>query len=149
MKKTLMIFYHLMVIIVIGGLASVSLASSDHHKKTIEVPIGFPAISVSLRVTADKMDGVNLTIKADNYRMTPPNQTSKNQLSSQNKTLQGHAHLYINGAKIQRVYGPNIHIPHRLLTKGNNIIKVTLNSHHHAQWTSNGKVISAEVQINS
>ena len=60
----------------------------------------------------------------------------------------GHAHLYINGIKIQRIYGHNVHLPNKLFKAGINNISVTLNNHGHLYWTADDKKILATLYIN-
>ena len=60
---------------------------------------------------------------------------------------EGHAHLYINGEKITRVYGNWVHIPSSLLVTGPNAVSVTLNGNDHSEWARDGKSISSTVIV--
>lgn len=62
--------------------------------------------------------------------------------------IAGHAHLYINGEKIQRVYGNNIHLPSELFRQGINQLTITLNSHGHMYWTVDRRKVLATLFIN-
>ena len=58
------------------------------------------------------------------------------------------AHLYINGVKIQRIYGHALHLPANLFKSGINTVSVTLNNHGHMYWTAQGKKIVATLYVN-
>lgn len=62
--------------------------------------------------------------------------------------VEGHAHLYVNGTKVQRVYDRDIHLPASLFQAGVNQISVTLNNHGHMHWTQDGRQLIATLFIN-
>ncbi|MEP3279801.1 MAG: copper chaperone PCu(A)C [Stappiaceae bacterium] len=55
---------------------------------------------------------------------------------------QGHAHLYLNGLKLQRIYGADAIIGS--LPKGDHTVRVTLNTNDHRAYSIQGNPISAE-----
>lgn len=111
-----------------------------------EIPTGLVAPQLALELLADEMAGFNLTIHTKNYRLIPPNLAYKETLTQ----LEGHAHLYINGVKIQRIYGPYIHLPRKLFRPGINQITVSLNGHNHRPWQlANGLGATATLLINT
>ena len=57
----------------------------------------------------------------------------------------GHAHVYINGVKLGRLYGHWMHLTG--LKAGEHTIKVTLNSNDHQDYALNGVIIGDEVTI--
>lgn len=61
--------------------------------------------------------------------------------------VEGHAHLYVNGEKIQRVYGRDIHLPGSLFKSGINQLTVSINNHAHMYWTSEKRQILATLYI--
>lgn len=126
----------------------------DHSHMPIAVPSEVLTPALSLALTKDAMSGYNLTLKTARYSLTPPpeGQTMAQMMGvALNDTtgfVEGHAHLYINGIKIQRVYGHNIHLPSKLFKAGINNISVTLNNHGHMYWTASDKKILATLYIN-
>ena len=58
---------------------------------------------------------------------------------------EGHAHLYVDGKKRDRLYGPWYHLAD--LTPGRHTIEVTLNSNNHAEYLLEGEAISDQVTI--
>lgn len=57
----------------------------------------------------------------------------------------GHAHLYVDGVKIGRVYEKVATIP--ALPPGEHIVRVTLNSNDHRTYLVNDKAVTATVEI--
>jgi hypothetical protein len=84
---------------------------------------GQPVPYVDLVVNKDPVKGWNLQIQLDNFAMTPEN------INQANQPNEGHAHLYVNGEQVSRVYSNWYHLPS--LPSGSNEIKVTLNSNSH------------------
>lgn len=105
---------------------------TDHHK-TMEIPSGQPIPSVDLIVHKEPMKGYNLQTKVSNFRFAPEN------ISRAAKPGEGHAHLYINGKKITRLYGSWYYLEN--LQPGKNAIAVSLNANTHETLAHNGKMI--------
>lgn len=97
------------------------------------------APSVSMSVTADAMSGWNVALETENFTFAP--------LSAGGASVpnEGHAHLYVNGRKIARLYGAFHHIP--ALTPGQHEILVTLSSNDHAYFAVDGARIEARTLI--
>lgn len=128
--------------------APVEHAHTAHeHHKTQVVPSNALVPEVSLQVVKDAMSGFNLTLELSNYQMMLPADDLAQTSVADNSRLSGHAHLYVNGQKIQRVYGRFVHIPKTLLKAGENKIRVTLNNHNHANWSLNGSVVQSELSV--
>ncbi|WP_444936689.1 hypothetical protein ACJJIW_03240 [Microbulbifer sp. JMSA004] len=135
---------------IIWGLANSATAQQDPHAghkgdqhPVVEIPLHNAAPRIELDIRRDKMSGYNLHINYDRFELESPryaNDTSE-------QFLEGHAHLYINGKKIQRVYGPDLHLPDKLFKPGFNQITVTLNAHDHSTWSRGGKRILATLFI--
>lgn len=61
---------------------------------------------------------------------------------------EGHAHLYLDGEKINRLYGPWYNLPASAVPAGEHELTVTLNSNDdHAQWAVDGKPITDSVMV--
>lgn len=105
----------------------------NHHSHgTLEAESPFP--SVDLVVYVDPKSGWNLQIITENFVWSPQG------ASGEHVAGEGHGHLYVNGEKINRIYGQWQHIPE--LTKGTHEITVTLNANSHEDLTVDGKVVS-------
>lgn len=98
----------------------------NHGSLDISSDILIPEI-VDLKVLKDPMSGWNIYVEVSNFRFAPD-------LASQaHQPGEGHAHLYINGSKVGRMYSNWYHIPEFL--KDKNEIRVTLNSNDHQTLT--------------
>lgn len=105
-----------------------------HQHKQLEIPAGQRIPEVDLIVTPDAMNGWNLELKLSNFKLAPEN---VNQGAS---FQEGHAHLFINGEKITRLYGNWYFLGN--LEPGTNEISVTLNANNHDDLVHNGEMIS-------
>lgn len=90
-----------------------------------------------LTVIKDPMSGWNLLLETENFRFTPQN------ASNSHIPGEGHAHLYINGKKVARLYSNWFHIPN--FKEDKNEIKVTLNANSHAVFMLNNSSVSKTI----
>lgn len=89
------------------------------------------------RVLKDPMSGWNVYVQVRNFRFAPEHANQSHQQG------EGHAHLYINGIKIARMYSNWLHIPE--LTKDKNEFKITLNSNDHQTFTIGEQTIQKTI----
>lgn len=114
-------------------------AMHDHPLR--EVAADTVAPTITHLVFPDAMDGYNVQILADNFTFTP---------ASINREVvegEGHAHVYVNGVKIARVYGNWYHLPSALFEPGVNIVSVSLNANDHSEWAVEGEPIASTVRV--
>ncbi len=104
-----------------------------HHHKKIEIPSDQKAPSVDLVVHKDAIKGWNLEVKVTNFKFAPES------VNTDSAFNEGHAHLFINGKKITRLYSSWYYIDK--LEPGNNEITVTLNTNIHEDLASDGEII--------
>ena len=110
-----------------------------HHHGSLEIPSGQPIPSVDLVVRPDAMKGWNLELRVSNFRFAPE------KVNQESNYREGHAHLYINGEKITRLYGPWYYLSN--LEPGQHEITVTLNANGHEEFLSQGEAIADTVTI--
>lgn len=112
----------------------------DHtmHSATIEIPAA-RAPEISIEMVKDIGSGWNLFIETKNFTFTP---RFANEASVPNE---GHAHIFLNGEKIGRLYGNAYHIAD--LEPGSHVISVSLNGNAHETFTVDGIPIEAEIQF--
>ena len=120
------------------------LPPADHSlHPLVEVPEGEPLPSMSLRLTRDRMDGFNLYLDTTNFRFTPQN------LGGTIIANEGHAHLYVNGEKVARMYSPWHHLSEKALRPGINRIEVEFSANDHSVWGAAGQPIGTDVLIDT
>lgn len=120
---------------------TMTASSTMHMHSMVEVDASLPEPTVAIELLKDTMGGYNLHILTENFTFTPEN------ISQAPVANEGHAHLYINGIKIARVYGEWFNIPASDLQPGANAIEVTLNANDHAEWVLEGTHISATTTV--
>ena len=108
--------------------------AKTHSHKAVEVPPGKPVPTVNLMVRPDAMSGWNLQVKVTNFTFAPERVNTKS-----TSVNEGHAHLYVNGKKVSRLYGPWYHLVN--LPPGSHNIMVTLNTNDHGDLMHRGKPI--------
>lgn len=113
-------------------------AGHGHAHDTMREAEGAPP-TVALEVIPDSVAGYNLHLVTDNFRFSP------DKAGIATEGIEGHAHLYVNGEKKARVYGPWFHLPDGWLAAGENTVRVTLNDNVHRVWAAGGKPVAAEV----
>ena len=112
-------------------------ASATHagHGAAIELPAGPDAPTLDLQVARDAKSGWNLHIATTNFRFSPE------RASGANRAGEGHAHVYVDGRKISRIYGPWFHLDG--LPPGKAEIAVTLNANDHSGLAVAGRPLRA------
>ena len=112
----------------------------DHSEVTsIDLPASDTAPTLATQVFKDPDSGWNLKIEKTNFTFAPQN------ASTADVTGEGHAHLYVNGDKIARLYADWFHIDH--LPEGDVLIEVALNSNDHSQVSVDGVPLRVGVQV--
>jgi monoamine oxidase len=112
---------------------------AKHEHGTIEISKDQPIPAVKLIVTPDAISGWNMQLQLENFTFAPE------RVNAESKTTEGHAHLFLNGRKISRLYGTWYHIPS--LPQGKNQLRVSLNTNKHEDLTYKGKPIDAMVIV--
>lgn len=110
-------------------------ANAHDHDKVLDVS-GPEAPTLDVTLEPDPVSGFNLHLRTANFRFAPEN------AGKGNRPGEGHAHLYVNGEKIARLYGPWTHIA-ELPPQAR--IAVTLNSNDHATLAIGNEPIRAEL----
>jgi len=95
--------------------------------------------TVTLHVTEDRMSGWNLRVETENFTFAPES------VGLPHEPGEGHAHLYINGRKADRIYAGWHHLDY--LPVGEHTLRVTLNANTHEEYALDGTVISDEVTV--
>jgi hypothetical protein len=110
---------------------------THHAMNPVEIPADIPAPTVKITVIKDPMSGWNLNVLTTHFRFVPEHVSGPNH---PDHITEGHAHLFIDGKKVTRLYGPWYYIGE--LSPGTHEIKVSLNANNHAPFVKNGQGIA-------
>jgi hypothetical protein len=118
--------------------SNAEMAAHDHSAVT-NLPADSNAPSVAIKMIKDPMAGWNLHVTPQNFRFSPENASTEEILG------EGHAHVYINGEKLGRLYANWIHLPS--LPDGDVEIKVSLNGNSHSPLMVGGLPVEAKLIV--
>lgn len=113
-----------------------TVSAQRHATQQIELTGSDPIPELSLRVMQDGLESYNLEVAVQNFEFTPENTGQPTAIG------EGHAHLYINGQKEARLYGPWYHLGN--LEPGRYQLVVTLNGNDHTEFVVNDVLVAAE-----
>jgi hypothetical protein len=119
---------------VLASLAVTGLGNRvQTHEQVLNIPDGQPIPELDLVVHEDEIKGWNLELKVTNFQFAPEkiNQTSN--------ITEGHAHLYVNGKKVTRIYSNWYYLSE--LEPGQNEIRVELNANGHESLMYQGQLV--------
>ncbi len=108
--------------------------AAHDHGRVVSLPAGPGAPTLDFTLTRDPVAGWNLHIETTGFRFAPES------VNGAHVPGEGHAHVYVNGAKLARVYGPWLHIPG--LPAGDSTVTVTLNANDHGTLAVGGEPLS-------
>ncbi|WP_037310341.1 hypothetical protein [Ruegeria halocynthiae] len=120
-----------------GGAQAEAMAHD--HSAAVNLPAGANAPGIEIALTRDPMAGWNLQVIPQNFRFAPQN------ASAADNDGEGHAHVYINGKKLARLYGNWMHIAD--LPKGEVEVSVSLNANSHSPLMVENVPVSAAVTV--
>ncbi len=95
--------------------------------------------TVDLDVMQDELSGWNIHLKTENFRFTPQ------KFGRPHVPGEGHAHLYLGGKKLARLYSPWYHVGK--LPSGTYTLVATLNANNHDEYFYSDKVIADTTKI--
>lgn len=109
------------------------------HLETLDLPAGAPAPTLAISLAPDPVSGLNLHIQTTNFTFAPEHS------GGPHVPGEGHAHLYVDGVKIARLYGPWAHIAELPLGAGE--LSVILTSNDHKTLAVNGLALAATIGL--
>lgn len=111
-------------------------AEMDHsHDEGFEAAEPHP--TVSLTVTEDPRAGWNVRVETTGYTFAPEKASTM-----ETESGEGHAHLYVDGRKVTRLYGEWYHFGGVLAT-GEHDFRVELSANDHSTYLAGGQPIEA------
>jgi hypothetical protein len=156
MRRTVML-------LVAGGIALGLVGCSGQTQETSSVPTGATngtlsdridqaghqfrnvdedtAPKVDVEVIEDPMGGWNLRLDTGNFRWAPEN------VSTDAVPGEGHAHVFMDGKKVARLYGPWFYVSPSSMTKGKHTFTVSLNANDHTAYAVDDVQITDSVTL--
>ncbi|CAM3752792.1 hypothetical protein [Nocardiopsis rhodophaea] len=116
-------------------------ASGHEHEHGMREVGGAPAPSVTMHVSEDSASGWNVRLKVEEFAFTPE------RVGEKPREAEGHAHLYVDGEKVARVYGSWYHLPAAAVPEGEHTLSVRLSANDHSTWGVDGKPIADSATI--
>jgi hypothetical protein len=152
MQKELVVVMVISILLGLGGGYALGASQNDSVAVVTTIPSekmehahGMHDVSadqapkVELVVSEDAKSGYNVKIITTDFTFTPETVNEANVLGD------GHAHLYVDGVKVGRLYSPYYHYDGDF--EGTKTFRVTLNTNNHSEYAVDGEVISSEVQV--
>ena len=109
--------------------------SGHGHTAGFEADAPFP--TVALTVTEDPKSGWNVQVETTDYTFAPEKAST-----TQTTSGEGHAHLYVDGRKVTRMYGEWFHVDEDLAA-GEHEFRVELSANDHSPYLAAGEPIEA------
>jgi hypothetical protein len=106
-----------------------------HYHQPIAIPKSHTAPSITGSVIQDPSGTWLLKIQTEHFSFTPEKVGTSDTVYNE-----GHAHLFVDGEKINRIYGNYYNLDY--LKSGTYHIKVTLNGNNHGPLTYHGEEIA-------
>ena len=108
------------------------------HDMSMLAPWTGPAPTIALAVSDDMGDAKNLFMDITGFTFTPETVNTPPVAGT------GHVHVYLNGVKYARAYGPWLLVKN---APSGSVIRVTLNANDHSDWGIDGQPIAAEITV--
>ena len=99
------------------------------------------APTVEITVEPDPMGGFNVHTVTGNFRWAPEH------ASGDHVPGEGHAHVYVDGEKLSRVYSEWFFIGPMAMEPGMHEVTVTINGNDHNQYAADGEPVEATVTV--
>lgn len=127
------------------AIASLSLSTfaANAHTDGTRMWDGKKKPTIKVIAQKDMMSGYNIRIKTKNFIWAP------SRASTAHRAGEGHAHIYVDGVKIGRVYGEWYHLAtaNLNLAAGEHLIRVDLNGNDHVPYMVGNKLLEDTVSF--
>jgi len=114
--------------------------TGHNHEEMVSVAAGPYAPALTISVTPDPASGYNLHLVTENFTFAPEH------ASQEHVPGEGHAHVYVNGDKIGRLYASWMHLSS---LPENAEVEVTLNTNDHRMLAVDNKPLKASITVSA
>ena len=125
-----------------------SAYQGGYEKRDFEVPAGWakPTINGAI-ISKDAKVGFNLHLKTENWDFDTSHLGDRAVTPQGHKRAFGYVHLYVNGRKRNRLYGPDFYLKEIDLDPGLNKLEFVLATPQHGCWRLKGKRLAYNTQV--
>lgn len=123
-----------------NGELSDRIDQEGHQLRNVDAQTA-PKIDIDL--FDDAMGGWNIRVNTDNFAWAPEH------VSTDAVPGEGHAHVYIDGQKVARLYGPWYFINPANLSAGKHTVTVALTANDHTAYAVDDVQITESVTVNA
>lgn len=121
------------------GRVSADASANEHIHGALDVSHWTKLPAVQLNATKDPTGGWTLQLSVANFDLAPDH------ASTASKEGEGHMHLYVDGEKLTRVYGPWFHLAD--LKPGKHQLRIELSANDHSALANGHQLIDDTVTI--
>lgn len=118
-----------------GGESGHASEGGHDHGGTVETS----GMSVGVTAEVDPIDGINVHITPTGFVFAPE------RVNQSDMDGEGHAHIYVDGEKVGRVYGERFHL--KGVAPGDHEIRVTLQTNGHSEYVVGGQPVQAVMHL--
>ena len=123
-----------------SGIGTIIKSAGDGYGNLMREAPSDVQPTVALRVKADPAGGWTVRVPTTSFRW------AGDDVNTPADAGQGHAHLYVEGKKVARLYGEWAFIP-ATAGKAGDTLAVVLYADDHSAWAVDGKAVEAEVVL--
>ncbi len=114
-----------------------AMAIDDHGSiGGIEGPQG---MDVSIQAVPDSVSGMNVRLTTTNFTFAPE------EVGGEHVPGHGHAHIYVDGVKVGRLYGEHYHLGS--IAPGEHTLRATLNANTHEEYAVGGAIVEDSISV--
>ena len=114
-----------------------AMAMDDHGSMGgIEGPQG---MDVSIQAVPDSVSGMNVRLTTANFAFAPQ------EVGGVHVPGHGHAHIYLDGVKVGRLYGEHYHLGS--IGPGEHRLRATLNANTHEEYAIGGAIVEDSITV--
>lgn len=124
-----------------GDMDDMDAADGGGHSHAVPFEATDPVPTVQLEVVEDAKSGFNVHVETTDFTFAPEKVND-----TETESGEGHAHIYVDGEKVARLYGPWFHLGMDL-EPGEHEVRVELNANDHRPYASGDAPIEATTTI--
>lgn len=123
------------------SMSTTTESAAHGHSHGMPFEATDPVPTVQLEVVEDAKSGFNVHVETTDFAFAPEKVND-----AETESGDGHAHLYVDGEKVARLYGPWYHLDTDL-DPGEHEVRVVLNANDHRPYASGDAPIDATTTI--